>query len=269
MKKFDKFILWLFSLIIMVIIVFITLLVFNLFGAREIWAKIPEIFYTFIVSDRDAVIASTIILIVFFLLALKGFLFQSKTKKDKIDGILLENNNGKLLISKETLENLVRDISKRIKGTESISSKIHLDENNEIVVNINAVVYQDAVIKEVTKKMQEDIKSAIKQASDLEVSEVNVIIEKISNKVSPEMIKKEQKEEEFIKKEKIVAEDKTKDIEKNIEEETKQKTKSKANSKAKSKAKTKDKDKDKGKTKEVVEEKTVSKVETKEAKVKK
>ena len=262
MKKFDKFILWLFSLIMMLIIVFIVLLVFNLFGAREILERIPNIFYTFIASDRDVIIASTVILLVFFMLALKGFLFQSKAKKDKIDGILLENNNGKLLISRETLENLVRDISRKIQGTESIFSKIHLDENNELVVNISAVVYQDAIIKEVTKRMQEDIKSAIKQASDLEVSEVNVNIDKISSKVSPEMIKKEQMEEELCKAETAIVED----------EEMKE---------IKEASKVKEiKPKAKPKTKEVVEEKIniqkdtkkdkyVDKVEIKTEKVKK
>ena len=251
MKKFDKFILWLFSLIMMLIIVFIVLLIFNFFGAREILERIPNIFYTFIASDRDVIIASTVILLVFFMLALKGFLFQSRSKKDKIDGILLENNNGKLLISRETLENLVRDISKKIQGTENISSKIHLDENNDIVVDISAVVYQDAIIKEVTKRMQEDIKSAIKQASDLEVSEVNVNIVKISNKVSPEMIKKEQIEEELRKAENVTVEVEVEEAK--IAEEDKPKVKSKT----------------KPKTKEVIKDKPMDKVETKTAKVKK
>ncbi len=207
MKKFDKFILWLFSLIMLLNIVFVVLLLFDLFGAREILESAPKTYYMLLSVDKDVVIGSAIVLIVLFILSLKGFLFQSKTKKDKIDGILLENNNGKLLISRETLENLVRDISKKIQGTESISSKIHLDENNEIVVNISAVVYQDAIIKEVTKRMQEDIKFAIKQASDLEVSEVNVNIDKISNKTSPEMKQREEKEEIPTEKEEIVEEE--------------------------------------------------------------
>lgn len=215
MKKFDKFILWLFSLIILLIVVFFVLLAFNLFSAREILETIPKKYYNLLSTDKDIVIVSTVVLLIFFMLSLKGFLFQSKTKKDKIDGILLENNNGKLLISRETLENLVRDISKKIQGTESIYSKIHLDDNNEIVVNINAVVYQDAVIKEVTKKMQEDIKSAIKQASDLEVSEVNVNIDKISNKVNPD---KKQREEKFEEKVEIKGIEKEKEIEEKAEE---------------------------------------------------
>ena len=204
MKKFDKFILWLFSLILLAIVVFSTLLVFDLFNTRNILENTPKIVYKAISEDRDIAILILVVLVIFLIFAIKGFLFQSRTKKDKIDGILLENNNGKLLISRDTLENLVRDISKQIQGTESISSKIHLDENNEIVVNINAIVYQDAVIKDVTIRMQEDIKTAIKQASDLEVSEINVNIEKISNKTSPEkkLEEKELEEEKEKQKEK-------------------------------------------------------------------
>lgn len=199
MKSFDKFILWFFSLIILCIVVFLTLLVFDLFAARDILENVPKTYYELISIDKDIVIISIIVLIILFILSVKGLLFQTKKKKNKSDGILLENNNGKLLISRETLENLVRDISRSIQGTETVSSKIFLDENNEIVVNINAVVYQDAIIKEVTKRMQEEIKLAIKQASDLEVSEVNVNIEKISSKISPE---KKREEEEKLKQEK-------------------------------------------------------------------
>lgn len=214
MKRFDKFILWLFSLIILFNVVFTALLVFDLFGAREILEGLPKTYYALIATDKDVIIASIGILALLFILALKGFLFQSKIKKDKTDGILLENNNGKLLISRETLENLVRDISKKIEGTESIHSKIYLDENNEIVVNINAIVFQDAVIKEVTKKMQEDIKHAIKQASDLEVSEVNVNIERISSKVSPDKKTKEDFSKTKKKTDEVIAEaEKIKEIE--------------------------------------------------------
>lgn len=199
MKKFDKFILWLFSLIILAIVVFGVLVLFDLFETRVILENTPRSYFNLISEDRDIAIVSLVVLFILFIFAAKGFLFQSKNKKDKTDGILLENNNGKLLISRETLENLVRDISKQIQGTESIASKIYLDSNNEIVVNINAVVYQDAVIKEVTKRMQEDIKLAIKQASDLEVSEVNVNIERISSKVSPEKKAEEEKQLEATK----------------------------------------------------------------------
>lgn len=199
MKKFDKFILWFFSLIILIMVGLVVTFIFGLFNSRDFLEYLPERFLNLLTEDRDIAIISIVALAIITILALKGFLFQSKTKKDKIDGILLENNNGKLLISRETLENLVRDISSKIQGTESISSKIYLDDRNEIVVNINAIVYQDAVIKEVTMRMQEQIKTAIKQASDLEVSEVNVNIEKISNKTSPEKRMEEEEEIEKIK----------------------------------------------------------------------
>ena len=211
MKKFDKFILWLFSLIILCVVVFGILLVFDLFGTRAILENAPKTYYQLMSTDKDIVILSIVVLVIFFILATKGLLFQSKKKKDKTDGILLENNNGKLLISRETLENLVRDISRKIQGTETVSSKIFLDENHEIVVNINAVVYQDAIIKEVTKRMQEDIKFAIKQASDLEVSEVNVNIERMSTKVSPE--KKQEEEQKLIKEKKEIEKKETEERE--------------------------------------------------------
>ena len=269
MKKFDKFILWLFSLIMLLNIVFVVLLLFDLFGAREILESAPKTYYMLLSVDKDVVIGSAIVLIVLFILSLKGFLFQSKTKKDKIDGILLENNNGKLLISRETLENLVRDISKKIQGTESISSKIHLDENNEIVVNISAVVYQDAIIKEVTKRMQEDIKFAIKQASDLEVSEVNVNIDKISNKTSPEMKQREEKEVELKKQEEKEEIEKEEIVEEEAKDETKKTKATKENKEVKTTKDIKETKVQKEDKTTNSKEKTSEKKETKTSKVKK
>ena len=62
------------------------------------------------------------------------------------------------------------------------NTKIEINKNNNLVVKVKAVVSKDAVIKQVTKILQEQIKEAIKQASDLEVEEVNVDITKISNR---------------------------------------------------------------------------------------
>lgn len=261
MKSFDKFILWLFSLIILSFVIFGALLIFDIFGARAILENAPKTYYVLISTDKDTIILSIVVLIVLSILSIKGLLFQSKTKKNKTDGILLENNNGKLLISRETLENLVRDISRGIQGTETVSSKIYLDENNDIVVDINAVVYQDAIIKEVTKRMQEEIKIAIKQASDLEVSEVNVNIDKISNKTSPEMKQREEKEEIPTEKEEIVEEE--------AKDETKKTKAMKENKDIKPTKDTKETKLQKEDKKTDSKEKTSEKKETKTSKVKK
>ena len=93
----------------------------------------------------------------------------------------MQNDNGKLLISKPTIENIVKSVVNGFESVEDVSVEIELDNVNNLIVNVNLVVSQNVIIKEITLNMQNKIKEAIKKTSDLEVKEVNVKIKNISN----------------------------------------------------------------------------------------
>ena len=82
----------------------------------------------------------------------------SKGKTNEEQGVLLENENGKLMISKETLENLVNSVALNFEGTEQVTTRVELDREN-------------------TK-----IKEKIKTATDLDVKEVNITVKKVAPK---------------------------------------------------------------------------------------
>lgn len=71
--------------------------------------------------------------------------------KDK-QGVLLANENGKLMISKETIENLVEAVTKQYKMAKDVSSKVELDKDNNVNIFVNLVVGSDTVIKEFIKR---------------------------------------------------------------------------------------------------------------------
>ena len=99
------------------------------------------------------------------LLSIKCIFFDS-TSKEQVDyknGILLENSNGKLLITKETIENLVNAVVKGFDSAEEVTTKIDLDKENNLTVNVNLVVKENAVIKELTSNLQTKIKEAVKK----------------------------------------------------------------------------------------------------------
>ena len=61
--------------------------------------------------------------IIFILLAIKCIFFDS-TSKEQVEyknGILLENSNGKLLITRETIENLVNAVVKGFDSAEEVT----------------------------------------------------------------------------------------------------------------------------------------------------
>ena len=176
MKLVDKVIYFIFSVIILAIVVVMFAVILNIGGivnpVFNFISNIPNMSFT-----QEQMTYIIIIEILLFIMAIKGILFQSKLEENK-DAIILENNSGKLIISRKTLENLVKDISNGVQGVENSFARVNVSKDTELIISIDIVV-KEGSIKDITKKLQEDVKIAIKKASDLNVSEVNVNIKNI------------------------------------------------------------------------------------------
>ena len=109
MKLVDKVIYFIFSVIILAIVVVMFTVILNIGvvvnPVFNFISNIPNMSFT-----QEQMTYIVIIEILLFVMAIKGILFQSKLEENK-DAIILENNSGKLIISRKTLENLVKDIS--------------------------------------------------------------------------------------------------------------------------------------------------------------
>lgn len=176
MKIIEKAALVLFSTIILIISVMFCLFVFG-------WVEVEKIGNIIIQIINDPVYANTIVgvAIVFILLAVKCIFFGSngKEKYEYKNGILLENSDGKLLITRETIENLVNGIVRGFDSAENIETKIDVDSENKLIVYVNLNVKENATIKELSTNLQTKIKETIKKTSDLEVKEVNIKVRNI------------------------------------------------------------------------------------------
>ena len=175
MKFLDKLSLKLFSLIIVVISIILILVIVGIIPIQEITGKI-----TFLVQTNTKI--SIVVLAVLILLAIKSIFFGSKNEDTGKDGIILENTSGKLVISKESLENMIAAVAKDIPGAESISSKTILDKNKNLIVYVTTVVSKDVILKDISADLQTRIKEAMKKTADLEVKEVNIRIKNITSK---------------------------------------------------------------------------------------
>ena len=102
-----------------------------------------------------------------------------KRKNESKNSILLENSDGKLLITRETLEILVDGVVKGFAGAENVASKVEVDEESNVRVFINMEVKENVVIKDLSSNIQTKIKEAIKKTSDLSVKEVNIKVKNI------------------------------------------------------------------------------------------
>lgn len=182
MKFLDKFNLVLFSIIILILSLLVCLLAF---GWLNIELAVNGVLYlaTDIVT-RNIALGISIVLII---LAIKSIFFNSfaKEKMQGKEGILLENDNGKLLVSRDTIESLTNTVVKSFESAENVMTKVEVDDESHVKIYITLFVYPDAIIKELSSKLQKDVKETIKKSLDLEVTEVNIRIKNISVKKEP------------------------------------------------------------------------------------
>ena len=177
MKFLEKLSLILFSLILSVLSIALILIMMDVIPISVITKTI-----SLITKDSFTVELTLGISVVILLLSLKCIFFGTESEDDGRSGVILENSAGKLVISKETLENLIANIVKDVAGIEVVSSKTILDKDKNLIVYVTTLVSKDTMIKEVSGQIQERIKESLNKTADLEVKQVNVKIKNITNK---------------------------------------------------------------------------------------
>lgn len=197
MKFIDKLGLKVFSFIILILSIVLFMISINL---------LQESFFGIILSNlirniSGGRITLLITSLVLLLLSVKCLFFtysvvkvndndDSKYENDKIEsdiGIFLENEDGKVLITRKTIRSLINVVIDNIE--EIVDSKVSIDLNaeNEVSVKIAIDVVKGVIIKEVTFKLQSEVKRVVKEATDISIKtvdiDVNEYVEVVSNDV--------------------------------------------------------------------------------------
>ena len=177
MKFVEKITLIIYSNIMLIIAILCCLLVF---GWLDMGAVGNIIKYCLTTDPASKIVLGVSVL--FILLSIRCIFFDPTSKEELKDkqGVLLENENGKLMISKETIENLVASVASGFESAEEISTRVELDRENNVKIFVNLTVSSNAVIKDLSANLQNRIKEKVKKATDLEVKEVNISIKKVA-----------------------------------------------------------------------------------------
>ena len=179
MKILEKIALIIYSNIILILSIILCLLIFG-------WLDIGlagDIATKMIAGETSSKILLGVS-IAFILLSIKCIFFDSSSKEqiNERQGILLENESGKLMISKETIENLVNSVALNFQSAEDVTTRVELDKDNSVRVFVNLIVNEEAVIKDLSANLQTRIKEKVKAATDLSVKEVNITVKKVAPK---------------------------------------------------------------------------------------
>ena len=182
MKFIEKVTLIIYSNIILILSVIACLLVFGWIDIDVVQNLVKDLI---LYGTSSKIILG--VSIVFILLSLRCIFFDPTSKQDLKDkqGILLANDNGKLMISKETIEDLVQAVTKQYKMAKEVTSRVELDKENNVNIFVNLVVGSDTVIKDLSADLQDKIKTKVKETTDLEVKEVNITVKKAVQEKQP------------------------------------------------------------------------------------
>ena len=170
MKIFKKLSLFLFSIAMIAIAVFVFLVTVQVIDPDEV-STIAE-------NLNDNAILVVILCLAAIVWA--GVCIFKRSTKNSIDnGILLENEHGTLLITRDSITNLIESVVNKNKDIKADSVKIAFNDENELIVNIVVEVKDSTIIKEISAKLQESIKLIIKKSTDLDVREVNIKVKDV------------------------------------------------------------------------------------------
>lgn len=177
MKFLDRLGLTIFSILVLTLSIILLLIGFNFVE--------PSIFGVLIAKCMMSQKGTYIMIgscITLSLLAIKCLFFTSGNSNEKGDGILLQNADGKLLITKTTLQNLVEGVVKDFPSIENSTSKVIFDKENNVFISVVIDVKEGTVIKDVSSKLQTKIKESIKKATDLELNAVDIEVKNVQKK---------------------------------------------------------------------------------------
>lgn len=180
MKILEKFVLILYSFLVLVISVVLCLVIFKIIDIETINNCIK-----YMLEDSTILITVLASSIVCILLSIRCLFFRKRKEIKKSDAtdILLENESGRLLISKRAIENAVRNVvNNAVKDTKDCKVIVDIDPANYLSVYVSILLNNNLKIRDMTLDLQLKIKSQIKDDFDLDVKQVNIKIGSVEEK---------------------------------------------------------------------------------------
>ena len=205
MKILEKFVLILYSLFMLIISTIICLIVFRVITLDQI-----EYCVKYVQEDTALVITILAVAICCVLLSIRCLFFRKKKqiKKSNATDILLENESGRLLISKNAIENAAKRIVREsLKLNTEIKVTADIDPANNISIYISVMLDRAVSVRDLTLDLQLKIKNEIKDSFGLEVKQVNIKVDSDEKEIT-KLEKAEKKEEAKIEAEKKAEEEK-------------------------------------------------------------
>lgn len=168
MKYFEKFILVLFSMIIIIEAIAMMLYSTGMLNSAPIFNKVIE----FLSENK---IIAIVIGAVLSLFGLMGMFAQPNSSGNMKTGLAIKSEKGTTYITKDTFDSIVTAIARNYPELKNIKVETLITEEG-IIANVYAMILPDTILPTLTEKLQENIKNSVLKQTTVEIKEANIKI---------------------------------------------------------------------------------------------
>lgn len=168
MKYFEKFILIIFSIIIIVESLGIILYSTEMINVKPVIDKVLEI----LLNNKTITIVIGAVLSLF---GLVGMFAQSSGSENMKTGLAIKTERGTTYITKDTFDSIIYAIASNYAELRNIKVETVVTEDG-IVANVYTMILPDTVVPALTSKLQENIKSSVLKQTTVAIKEANIKI---------------------------------------------------------------------------------------------
>lgn len=168
MRGFEKFILCIFSVVMIVLSVFIILIATGMIQVGDLY----QVAVNFLIANKVAVLVVGAIV---SLLGLIGLFSTSGNDDDSRSGLAIKNESGTVFLNRDTFETMIMSVAKNY--PELVNPKVEVSISEEgVKANLYAMILPETVVPTLTEKLQDNIKSTVKKQTTIEIKEANIKI---------------------------------------------------------------------------------------------
>lgn len=170
MGIFDRIILSVYTLLLAFLSFGVVSISLRLISLDLVWTSMSRIY-----GQWEAALIGA----VFFLVSIRLLLAGLRTQRGR-DAIVHHSDFGDVYITIDAVENLVEKTARHVRGVRNVKIKVEC-RDNQLHVRVKAVISPDCNVPEVSKEIQKRVHDHIKNTVGLELADVKILVENISN----------------------------------------------------------------------------------------
>lgn len=168
MKGFEKFILVVFSIIIIVLVVGAILVSSEMLKSTQIVDNLESI----LTNNKILIILIGAVLVMF---GLVGIFSGYESDENVKSGLAIKHENGTVYITRETFESIVLNVARDFASLKNVKVSVEIDETG-VSSKIYAYILPDTIVPVISEKLQQSVKEAIQKQTTVDIKEVDVKI---------------------------------------------------------------------------------------------